>query len=681
MLAIRAALFFTLAFVGSAGAGQLSTGGYLLLTERALANTSRFFVYQTMDSGFNHGVPSGFFGNSFPTINAACVDDPNASTGCATDVASLDKSGTRFQLSFKPMTSGQFGGLNFVEPQGYVVSTPSYGYDLSGTSQILFSARSPSGVTLQFGAGGATTEFVTFSPSRTNYQTVCIAIQGNAASVCPSGTDFALNLQSPMDLSDVHILFAIDTNNPMAPRGGTILLDQIQYAPFPPKQLTVPSLPLSTQTFGIVPVQIPQSGRVPVPPDQVNRNVSSLYESALSELALFARGEANDMAPAFGIANSLVYALGHDNQGEPLPPPSGGGLHNAYESGDLPLLNSQGTGAGQAGQIRLAGFSASFCKNTGYCLVLDGATGGNNAFAILALLKAYSESGRPVYLSAAIRIGDWIYGQLRDTTGTGYGGYFAGYPDAGQAKVLEKGKSTENNADIFAAFTALAAVEAYRNDAREATVWTKRAKLAGDFVIAMFDSSRGCFNAGTVPQGTTSGPGVTPTGPSRGNDVINASNFLDSNSFTYLALAPSAQYGKAISWARVAACLSQFRETVQAGGITFSGYDIVSNPTAGPNGIAWEFTGQAAVVTKLSGGNATPIINALLEAQAKAPFGDRNGLVAATLQGQNAQPPYDPPPYEQCLSTPFQCIPERVGIAATSWGIFAETGYNPLQWK
>jgi hypothetical protein len=36
------------------------------------------------------------------------------------------------------------------------------------------------------------------------------------------------------------------------------------------------------------------------------------------------------------------------------------------------------------------------------------------------------------------------------------------------------------------------------------------------------------------------------------------------------------------------------------------------------------------------------------------------------------------PPYDQCLNTPFQCIPEPTGLAATIWGIFAEQGVAPL---
>lgn|GEM_PF-3395241 len=37
------------------------------------------------------------------------------------------------------------------------------------------------------------------------------------------------------------------------------------------------------------------------------------------------------------------------------------------------------------------------------------------------------------------------------------------------------------------------------------------------------------------------------------------------------------------------------------------------------------------------------------------------------------------PPIEQCLGTPFQCIPERVGLAATTWAILAELDVNPFR--
>jgi hypothetical protein len=60
---------------------------------------------------------------------------------------------------------------------------------------------------------------------------------------------------------------------------------------------------------------------------------------------------------------------------------------------------------------------------------------------------------------------------LVDYAGTGYGGYYLGYPDEGKPKELIKGKSVENNADIFAAFRRLAAIERQLGHQAEADKW------------------------------------------------------------------------------------------------------------------------------------------------------------------------------------------------------------------
>lgn len=49
--------------------------------------------------------------------------------------------------------------------------------------------------------------------------------------------------------------------------------------------------------------------------------------------------------------------------------------------------------------------------------------------------------------------------------------------------------------------------------------------------------------------------------------------------------------------------------------------------------------------------------------------------MAATLNGENA-PPNNLPLLDECLATPFQCIPERVGLAATVWAILATEKLN-----
>jgi len=57
-----------------------------------------------------------------------------------------------------------------------------------------------------------------------------------------------------------------------------------------------------------------------------------------------------------------------------------------------------------------------------------------------------------------------------------------------------------------------------------------------------------------VPPVTTPGPGIDPTGPRGGNDVITRFDILDSNSFSYLALPQSVHYRNTIDWSGAAAC-------------------------------------------------------------------------------------------------------------------------------
>jgi hypothetical protein len=331
--------------------------------------------------------------------------------------------GTVLRVSFDPLRPGEFAGINMEEPEHWGAQPRGIGYDLRGATQVVFDVRSPGGMSVQFGVGGCVTNFLTLPPSST-YTTMIIPFTSLKP---PPGSP----TPCPPNLADVHLLFTVVTNDLNAPNGGTVLLDNVRFEPVPIRQQRALSFPLSTQTLGVIPLQSPTMGRVAIPPDQVNRNIATIYEAALTLLALLARGTAQDLDDARSIAEAFDYALQHDNRGDPLPkaPDGSVGLHNAYESGDLALLNNQGPNQGRAGDVRLAGFSAAFCG--GFCLVLDGATGGNNAFAILALAAASQQFQDPRYLDDALTIGQWIVGNLTDKTQTGYGGYYLGYPDEG----------------------------------------------------------------------------------------------------------------------------------------------------------------------------------------------------------------------------------------------------------
>jgi hypothetical protein len=651
----------------------LADAAYALVSERVRAGQETFAVYQDADSSLNHGFPSGLFGNPVAIqINGACIDDAAAPGGCSTDPARLDRSrGTVLALTFGPRGSGQFHGLNIEEPQNWGVTQTGNGYDLRSATMLKLDARSPQSIRVQFGVDDGLTGFVTIPPTWTTLT-----------------FRFGSEVPSPANPGNVHKLLTIVTNDVNAPGGGTLLLDNIRFEPVPGAQRLTPGLPLSTQTFGVIPTTVRPTPPDQIPPDQLNRNLAAIYEAALAITALLDRGTSDDLADARRIADALSYALRHENQGDRLPtaPDGSGGLHSAYEGGDLPLRNSQGAGAGQAGDARLAGFVAgtALCGTTAFCLVLDGATGGNNAFAILALLTAANRLNEPTYLNDALTIGRWVEATLRDRSATSYGGYFLGFRDGGTPTVRNEGKSVENNADLFAAFSGLAQAEAMRGNAGEAAAWAERAQWAGDFVMRMYDAPTGRFNAGTVPAGTPAGAGIVlDTGHQIGSDVLNIYEFLDADTFVTLALAASPRYRSVIDWRRpVQHARTTFAQTVSAGGRSYSGFSLVTSPVSGPNGVAWEFTGQMIVAMRLVdalyretsfAADAAVILAQVQQAQAFAPFADGRGLVAATLPNGDLLPPA-----KQCLDTPSQCIPERVGLAATTWALFAERNLNPL---
>jgi hypothetical protein len=672
-------------------------------------NQQAFYVYKDADSGYNHGFASGWFVyplsevsniQNIIQVDPGCVDDPaDTAIGCypSTNTSVLDTvRGTVLRFSFAPQMSGSYAGVNIEEPEHWGVTQTGTGYNLQDVNSVTFDVRSPDNAQVEFGVGECTTPNYS-APLPATWTTMTIPI---SSLVCR----YPLTIQQP-DMSDVHVLFSVTVEGQYSPNGATVLLDNVHFTPVPARtgqaqEGETLSLPQSNQAFGVV--AQPSS---PFPPDQANRNFAAIYEAALGIQTLINEGDKTD---AQEVADALDYALYHDNHGDYLSTAPGlysgcfsgalasqCGLHDAYESGDIALFNDQypATGVGKAGDSRLAGFS---CGSI-FCITQDTATGGNNAWALLALLDEYKISGNAKYLNDAIAIGNWILG-LSDQTG--YGGYYVGYSKEGEAppKTLNKGKSTENNADIFIAFTSLA-----KYDTGNTSKWNTAAKAAGDFVMAMYDLKTGHFYNGTDALGTTrSQPGLCPYGARLGSDIINTNafpdcDFLDSNTFTTLAMAGSPQYfnyqfpgGSTMDWRRpIQYTLNTFAQmNIAVGGLQYQGFDIVPSPLTAAdgtttNGISWEFTGQVVETLRYVDllykqtdfeTQAKQYLEQIQQAQKQAPYGDGQGLVASTLANGSALLPVD-----QCLDTPFNnCPPERVGMAATTWMILAQQQINPL---
>jgi hypothetical protein len=307
---------------------DLSDPPHEVLSERVDTNQTNFYVYKDADSGFNHGFPSGLFGVITKIdFNSACVDDLNSLTGCSTDANTLDcERVNAMKISFDPLLQQEFAGVNIEEPEQWGVNQTGRGYDLTGSTHVTFEVRSPDNARVRFGVGGCTTEFRDISQSWTP---VSIAL------------DSFINCTT--DLSNVHLLFTVTTNHENAPNGGTVLLDNIRFEPVPNSQKSALGLPCSTKTCGVIPLQNPDPGCVAFPPDQVNRNIATIYEASLTLMALLDRGTAEDVENARLIADTIHYALHHENSGNPIPgaPDGSIGLHNANECGDIALYNDQ----------------------------------------------------------------------------------------------------------------------------------------------------------------------------------------------------------------------------------------------------------------------------------------------------------------------------------------------------
>ena len=119
-------------------------------------------------------------------------------------------------------------------------------------------------------------------------------------------------------------------------------------------------------------------------------------------------------------------------------------------------------------------------------------------WAMLAFLAAYRHFQTPLIFMMRSLLAIGLVADLLDTSGNSFGGYFTGYKGGETPDVLIRGKSTRNNAEIWAAFSQLAAIEASRGNTLHPLTGRSKPDAAGDFVVHMFSPVRGSFYAGTT---------------------------------------------------------------------------------------------------------------------------------------------------------------------------------------
>lgn len=696
-----------------------------------------FFIYEDGDSAFGTGIPSGLFASTEALrlkvkFDTACVYDSKYAKGCAPfESAAIDRTARKqvLAINWPPMAALDFAGLTIERPENFGRDrTASAETDLRGATRVLFRAKSQTpGCRFRVAVRGSETPWLS----------------------APDWQDFAFSfsdLNPPLRrLTGVHALFTAVSNGANCPNGGTVLFDDIRLDPVPILARKSVGFPLANDTWGVVPAATKATRMPAIYSDQVNRNIAPIYESSLALLFFL---DQKDFENARMIADAFVEALRYSGVpgnptyippapksldyrlceygNAPVPPitkePTEGAmiLASSYQGGRLFTMGDPFVSSDY--NVRNGGFTLAEptpevppgrkevdCGLSRYCLVLDGTTGGNNAFAMLALLGASRvfEPDKPGrYLRAARSIGKWIDLNLLDTDPASYGGFFLGWNDEGQISkgIFLTGKSVENNGDLFIAYRLLAERERQTGDEMgTADRWIELSKVAAAFVLEMFDPVEGRFYSGTVPIAqkeifpglkfansdcqTGSGCSAAP-GCGKGHDMLNTFDFLDAQTFTTLPLArfpefASIDWNRPIEWALV-----RQKTSVTFLGLSLDGFQlVVPEPGVYDKGVSFEFTGQMVVAMKLLQEHYNhrrfeePIalyLQSIARAQREAPYGDIEhlGIVAAVVDEKG--PLADGPKELACLRTPFQCIAPRVGLAATLWGSFAETGLNPL---
>lgn len=364
--------------------------------------------------------------------------------------------------------------------------------------------------------------------------------------------------------------------------------------------------------------------------DFVLRNTAFTYDNALALLAFLAAGGAENLRRARLIGDAFLYAVGHDRSY------TDGRVRDAYSAGDIALPPGW-LPNGKGATVPVPGFFDTD-ERTFFEIFQDGISTGNNAWAMIALLGLHRRTSDARYLSAALRIGEFIR-SFRNDAGS-FQGFQGGLdnPETMSA-TMRPWASTEHNLDIYAAFATAYQLTGDRS-------WLKDALHARAFVQAMRDSQSGCFYAGTTdPQNRNTMPGQLP---------------LDTQSWSVLALA-----GSLMSPRGTLDCAEANHGLEHHG---FLGFDFNEDR----DGVWFEGTAQMATAYHhlLDEQSTQRYRTELARAQHTSPTGDGLGIAAACHDG---------------VSTGFQDRPgvdfllfRRLHLAATSWNIFAQLGFNPF---
>lgn len=211
------------------------------------------------------------------------------------------------------------------------------------------------------------------------------------------------------------------------------------------------------------------------------------YDNAVMIMAYLSRGTSSDLARAQTLGNALVFA----------------------QTNNFPVADGR---FAQAYYTNVAAANGPFVTPAAFPFFFYTSAVGDQAWAGMALAQLYSRTRNQAYLTAALRVGNWIVTNTFDTQGPGGYRFGANINQFNQSVPSGNGKSTEHNIDVYAFFTMLSRLT--RNGAAtNGSSWTSLANHARSFVQAMYNPTGGFFYTGTNADQITIFTGNIPEDP------------------------------------------------------------------------------------------------------------------------------------------------------------------------
>jgi hypothetical protein len=549
----------------------------------------------------------------------------------------------RFELG--NTTEANFGGfylLNGVLPDGVRApqlnfgTIPNAGVDLTGATALTFWARGERGnEKIDFFMGGVGYNPSTGIPDQpfpdstpvvkisvtlgTQWQQYRIDLIGKKLDYILGGFGWVASLRGDPN---------IGRNNP---EGVVFYVDEIQYELNPTRRDQRLNEPRFLRSFTTLDVQSdPFDANKDDDIDFVLRNTAFTYDNALAILSFLADGTADSLRRADLIGKAFVYAARHDRSDNI----NGDRLRSAYAAGDITLPPGW-TPKDKIATVPVPGFYVE--EKQEFFETKESATidTGNNAWVMIALLALYKQTGNQDYLDVARALGNFI-NTLRDDTDR-YKGFQAGFENVEDSSSRRSYASTEHNLDVNAAFTLMFQITGEQ-------IWQGGAQHAREFVEQMWKPEIGCYLAGTKD-------------PDTRNEDTEAPIFqlpLDVQAWSVLSLPDVFSLHSG-----VLDCAELNHRAITTDGL--SGYDFNNDK----DGVWFEGTGQMATAYAFTDKStvAENLRQTLRLAQQTPSYGDGEGVVAASKDG---------------LTTGFDFkYFRRFHVAATSWNIFAQLGFNP----